>query len=93
MVNIESKKLNKECIGKINRAEVEIDLSKDEKIILEQELEMAQKECKMLSSQNTTLLHDLENIKLENTKLEKEKLEHKASLDSSNIENFILRTS
>lgn len=49
MTSIKNQK-NKENLGKLNGAESEIRLLKDEKTIFKEELEIAQKECKKLLS-------------------------------------------
>ena len=65
----QTKKQNKELQGKLNRSELEISMLRDEKKILEEELEMTQESNSNLTSQLSMITQELEIQKNKNDDL------------------------
>jgi hypothetical protein len=85
------KKLNKEYIVKINRLEIEVGMLKDEKIILEEELELSQEKFKSNLIMNEATTIELESTKKANDNFLKENTNLKNNIELFKIENVELK--
>ena len=74
--------MNKEHIANFNRLELEIGMLKDEKIILEEELELSQEKTKNSLVENETISNAFGKVKLEKDNLLKENINLKSNIET-----------
>lgn len=84
--------LRKETSAKLNRAELEMDMLRDEKVIIENDLVKTQESIENLNSHILTLESELKPYRDENIKLSKENYDLQLSLDSSKDKISILKS-
>ena len=86
------KTLRKKTHAKLSRAELEIDMLRDEKAIIENDLVKSQETIENLNSHIHTLENELKVYMDENIKISKEKYDIQSSLDSSIDQVSILQS-